>query len=75
VLAITRRDYVVCHYPLSRPECEALHALMAGCTVGDAIALAAQTAGTDIDQLAANLRGWFESWAAHGFFQAVELAD
>ncbi len=72
-LAITRWDYVVRHYPLSRPEYEVLHALMAGLPVGDAISLAAQTAGTDLDRLAANLRTWFESWAANGFFRAVEL--
>ncbi len=72
-LALTRWDYVVRHYPLSRPEYEVLHALMAGWPVGDAIGLAAQTAGTDLDRLAADLRNWFESWAANGFFRAVEL--
>jgi hypothetical protein len=75
LLAVTRWDYVVCHHPLSRPEYDVLHALMAGCSVGDAIALAAQTSGTDFDQLAANLRGWFESWAARGFFRGVELGQ
>jgi hypothetical protein len=73
LLAVTRWDYVVRHYPLSRPEYEVLHALIAGWPVGDAISLAAQTAATDLDRLAANLRGWFKSWAARGFFRAAEL--
>ncbi|MCI0462277.1 MAG: DNA-binding domain-containing protein [Gemmataceae bacterium] len=73
-LAVTRWDYVVRHYPLSRPEYEVLHALLAGWPVGDAIGLAAQSAATDLDQLAASLRDWFEAWAARGFFRTVELA-
>jgi hypothetical protein len=72
LLAVTRWDYVVRHYPLSRPEYEVLQALMAGRPLGEAVGLAAHTAGLDLDHLAAKLREWFAAWAASGFFRSVE---
>ena len=70
-LAVTRRDYVVRHHELARPEHEVLQALVAGQPVGEALALAAR-AGADFDHLARNLRDWFQAWASRGFFRAVE---
>jgi Putative DNA-binding domain len=74
-LAVTRRRYVVCHYELSRPAYQLLHALLAGEPVGQAISRAVDAAGTDLDRLQDNLWTWFHDWAAEGFFRAVELAD
>jgi hypothetical protein len=74
-LAVTRRDFVVRHYPLLRPEYELLEVLAAGEPVGQAIERAAACADSDLDQLAGTLRGWFGRWASEGFFRAVDLGD
>ena len=74
-LAVTRRDYVVRPHALSAEEYGVLAALAAGQSVGQAIGLAARAAGSDLDRLASKLRGWFQGWAANGFFRAVESAD
>jgi hypothetical protein len=71
-LAITRRDYVVRHYPLSAAEATLLAQLVAGRPLGESIERAAPPDG-DLDQFAAQLRGWFQHWSAEGFFQRVEL--
>ncbi len=73
LLALTRRSYVVCHSVLSAPEYRLLNALIAGRTVGEAVAEIAPASETQVEGLAANLHTWFRSWAALGFFQAVEL--
>jgi hypothetical protein len=74
-LAVTRQRFVVCHYELSRPAYQLLHALLAGASVGQAISRAVEAAGPDLDRLPHNLAAWFHDWAAEGFFRAVELAD
>jgi hypothetical protein len=74
-LALTRRDYVVRYHELSRDSHALLGALAAGRPIGEALVAAAQTAGPDLPRLAANLHGWFEGWAASGFFRAVEVPD
>ena len=71
-LAITRRDYVVRHYPLSAAEATLLGGLVAGCPLGESIERAAPADG-DLDRFAAQLRGWFQHWSAEGFFQRVEF--
>jgi hypothetical protein len=74
-LAVTRQDYVVRHFGLSRPAYEILLALLAGCPVGETIRQAVEAAGPDSDGLAAKLREWFQDWAAEGFFSSVERVD
>ena len=74
-LAVTRRQFMVRHYELSRPAYVLLTALLAGRPVGEAIGLAAEAAGPEIDRLAADLRQWFHDWAAEGFFQALQSPD
>ena len=74
-LAVTRRHFVVRHYELSRPAYALLSALLAGRPVGEAVRLAAEAAGPEIDRLGADLRQWFHDWAADGFFRAIELVD
>jgi hypothetical protein len=71
-LAITRRDYVVRHYPLSSTEATLLAGLVAGRPLGESIERAAPPDG-DLDRFAAQLRGWFQHWSAEGFFQRVEI--
>ena len=69
-LAVTRREYVVRHYPLHPAEFALLHALMAGRNVGEAIE---ETAALFLNEpdAAALLRGWFQHWTANGFFRAA----
>jgi hypothetical protein len=74
-LAVTRRNYVVRHYELSRPAYQLLHALLAGQTLGQAIGRAVEEAGPDSANLEHHLRTWFHDWAAEGFFRAVKFAD
>jgi hypothetical protein len=72
-LAVTRREYVVRQHALSWPEYEMLRALAAGRPLGDAIGVAAETAAVGFDELAGNLRDWFQGWAARGFFSGAEF--
>jgi hypothetical protein len=74
-LAVTRRRYVIRRHELSRPQFVLLEALLRGQSVGEAIGLAGEAAGDDVDQFAADLAEWFREWTAEGFFQTVELPD
>jgi hypothetical protein len=71
-LAVTRREYVVRRYELSRLQYVLLAALTAGHSVGQAIDKTASAAGPDLDRLAVHLHAWFRDWTAEGFFQAIE---
>jgi hypothetical protein len=74
LLAVTRRDYVIRRYRLSRPQFVLLGALLRGQCVGEAIqAAAAEAPGDDESRFAARLRRWFRDWTAEGFFRAVDL--
>ena len=72
-LALTRRRYVVRQYPLDRPEYAILNALVAGQIVAEAIEVGVQEAGPDLERLANQLHGWFQHWAANGFFQGIAV--
>ena len=74
LIAISRRDYIVRRFDLSRPQYELLASLVAGETIEQAIAASAEAffaAGGDEAQLAASLPRWFQSWTAEGFFVDV----
>ena len=71
-LVVTRRDYVVRRSAVSRAEYDLLSALVAGESIGDAITLVAFAPDVDVEALADELQQWFRSWAAAGYFQAVE---
>lgn len=70
--ALLRRNYIVRRYDLGREAFVLLSSLLAGASVEDAIAAAAEEAAA-IEQLARELRGWFERWAAAGFFRGIEM--
>jgi len=72
-LAITRRNYVVRHIPLSPGEAELLAALLAGTVVGNAIAGLKLPSDADLDAFAIDLRTWFHTWSAEGFFLRAKL--
>jgi hypothetical protein len=70
-VALTRRDFVVRRYALTVAQHALLEKVLAGATVGEALAAAAGASDLDDDALAAELRAWFRLWAAEGFFQAI----
>jgi hypothetical protein len=72
-VALTRRNFVVRRYNLSRVEFELLRALQADHPIGEAIASIAPAPGIEFDQLAAQLQLWFRNWTAEGFFQSVSI--
>ncbi len=74
-VALTRREFIVRRYNLSRTEFELLHVIKEGRTIGEAIERAASTAKANVDQFAAELRLWFRNWTAEGFFQLVEVTE
>jgi hypothetical protein len=73
-MAVSRRDFVVRRYPLSRPQHDLLAGLAAGEPLGRALADMAQRHGYAGDWQA-SLRSWFRLWGAEGFFLRVELAS
>ncbi len=72
-LAITRRDYVVRRYSLTRPQFILLTKLQRDQTVGEAIAAAAEAYPGEIDQLAADLRDWFRIWSTAPMFESANV--
>jgi hypothetical protein len=70
-VALSRREFVVRRYPLDSAQYALLEKVLAGATVGEAIAAAADASGLDDDALAAGLQEWFRLWVAEGFFQAI----
>jgi hypothetical protein len=72
-LAVTRRDYIVRHYPLQAAEFAQLRELVAGRTLGEAMAETAQLL-SDGKDAAGLVYGWFQRWTANGFFRAVRAA-
>jgi hypothetical protein len=77
-LAISRIDYVVRRWSLTKTQFVLLESILAGETVGASIERAAQAAldaGEDFEQLAVRLREWFEEWSSAGFFERISLGD
>ncbi len=70
-VAILRRDFIVRRYPLTAAQHALLQEILAGKTLGEAIAAAAAASDLDDDELAVELRAWFRFWSAEGFFQSV----
>lgn len=70
-VAVTRQDFVVRRYELSRPEYELLVALQQD-VLRDAIARAASACDWDDDVLAEQLNRWFRLWTERQFFEGVE---
>ena len=70
-VALSRTDYVVRRYPLTPFAFAVLAALVAGTTVGEAIAGAAAASELPDDELAAQLDAAFRRWTAAGFFRAA----
>jgi hypothetical protein len=74
-LVITRRSYLVRRCAISRDEFAVLASLVAGDTVGTAIRQAMEAPGANLETLAMQLKAWFQTWTAAGYFQAIDLVD
>jgi hypothetical protein len=72
-LAITRRNYVVRHIRLSPTEGTLLNSILAGASLGEAIANVDLPSDADLDALTADLGSWFRTWSAEGFFVRARL--
>lgn len=72
-LAINRREYIVRRRPLSPIQFELLRNLQEGQALGEAIEGAVDATDADIEQLAAQLRTWFEIWTAAGYFRSAQV--
>jgi hypothetical protein len=74
-LAVTRRNYVVRRYTLSRAQYALLEELVAGQPVGEAVKRAVQATRRGSKAWAARLWQWFRNWTAEGLFASVEPGD
>jgi hypothetical protein len=72
LLAITRLNFVIRRFELSRPQFVLLEALTSGFPIGRAVGRAAESAGDDGAQFARLLRKWFRLWTAERLFLAVQ---
>ena len=72
-VALTRRDYVVRRYALSKTQFHLLRGLKEQRSVGEAIESILPGAETAPDDMATMLQLWFRNWTAEGFFQGVSL--
>jgi hypothetical protein len=70
-VALSRTDFVVHRYSLTRTQHTLLQALAGGARVADAIATAAENAESAEEELAGEVRQAFQLFAAQGFFQAI----
>jgi hypothetical protein len=71
-VAVYRRGYVCYRHDLSRAAHDLLADLVAGRTVGEAVAVAMKRRGRGRPQ-ADDLFRWFRQWAAAGMFAAVQV--
>src|SRR5262249_53714584 len=72
-LAVTRRQYVIRRFQLTREQFTLLNALVSGETIGAAIEKVANLPRVKLDKLAEKLRRWFTEWTAEGFFQGLDV--
>jgi hypothetical protein len=70
-VALSRTDFVVRRYALNPLEHAILSALLAGASVGEAIAAAAAASQLSDGDLAPRLEAAFRRWTAAGFFRAA----
>jgi hypothetical protein len=72
-LALSRRNYIVHRYPLTKVQFTLLQELESGATIEQAVTAAAAGSTMSDDELAAALHEWFAIWTANDFFITAEL--
>lgn len=68
-LVITRRDYIVRRYEITRPQFRLLSAIEQNQTIGEALS---QMWTTSIDVSPSDIQAWFQGWAAAPLFSALQ---
>ncbi len=72
-LAIHRRAYAVERHELSPFQFALLDGLVRGVCLAEAIRLAVETPGCEVERLQNDLPSWFAEWTGLGFFVGLEL--
>lgn len=67
-MALSRRDYIVRRFDLSKPQADLLGALMAGECLEGAIQKCVDANPGHEDVIAAEIESWFQLWALEQFF-------
>ena len=71
LLVVTRRNYVVRRYEVTRPQFDLLSSLIRGETIGTAVAGLIAKQEMNVESAANELRDWFREWSAAPLFSAV----
>ncbi len=74
-LVVTRRDYVVRRFEVSKPQFQVLLAIERRATVGEAIETLYADSAIDIRQMTINVREWFQDWSAAPLFSGFSRCD
>ncbi len=72
-MAVTRVNYAVKHYELSRVQWQLLCALRNGDSLGAALEQACEAHPEACETIAVQLGPWFQTWTAANFFQSITL--
>ena len=70
-LVVTRRDYVVRRFEITRPQFELLSALTRQATIGESIESLSTRTDVDFASLVVDLRLWFRDWSAAPLFSEL----
>lgn len=71
-LVVTRRDYIVRRFEMTRRQFDLLTALSQRVTIGEALAMSCTGADVDIGELGTELRNWFRDWTAAPLFSHLD---
>ena len=74
-VVVYRSQFKVWRMHLTVQQHTLLSSLESGLTLGEALTACASLPGTDVEALVDALGGWFQEWAAEGFFCGVTLQD
>ena len=74
-LVVTRRDYIVRRFEVTKPQFQLLTSLMGGETVGAALIQLLAEPTTEAETLQADLQSWFREWSAAPLFAELIRDD
>ena len=74
-LAVSREDYVVRRWPLTRTAFQLLGLLRQGQPIGAAIEQCLDSEDADEAELVNNIRTWFQTWATMGLFREIQIHE
>jgi hypothetical protein len=74
-LVVTRRDYVVRRFEITRPQLVLLSSLQQNATVGESLKTLCEHPEIEMRSLTSELREWFREWSAALLFSHVVLGQ